>query len=287
MAALTNLAVDDTTAVSPVLAVKFDNHPRARPQWELDAADVVFEVNVENLTRFIALFHSRNPEWSGPVRSVRTSDLNVLAALNRPILAWSGGNPYVNDSVRNAHAAGVLVDAGPTRAGRCYRRHSSRQAPHNLVADTSCLRQAGAAAGPARPLWTFGPVPAGVTPAQTPTFQVRMDGVRVEWWWAPEAGRWFRTQDNGEHVAANGVRVSATNVVVMTVDHVPSPADHRSPEAQTVGSGPVVVYRDGISIPGTWHRAEPTAPFTFLYPDGTVIPLADGTTFVQLARPGT
>ena len=41
--------------------MKIDNHPLARPQWGINQADVVFEELVEgNITRFAAIFHSRN-----------------------------------------------------------------------------------------------------------------------------------------------------------------------------------------------------------------------------------
>src|SRR5205085_6622813 len=41
------------------LVVKIENHPAARPQSGLDAADVVYEEQVEGgLTRFIAVFQS-------------------------------------------------------------------------------------------------------------------------------------------------------------------------------------------------------------------------------------
>ena len=92
LAALTGLAAGPELETTAALAVKIDNHPGARPQWGLEAADLVVEENVEGVTRFVvAVFHSRQPSMIGPVRSARTSDLAVLASLNRPILAWSGG----------------------------------------------------------------------------------------------------------------------------------------------------------------------------------------------------
>ena len=49
-----------------MLAVKIDNYGPARPQWGLDQADAVIEVNVEGISRFIALFHTNLPAESGP-----------------------------------------------------------------------------------------------------------------------------------------------------------------------------------------------------------------------------
>ncbi|MGI9644269.1 MAG: DUF3048 domain-containing protein [Ilumatobacteraceae bacterium] len=93
--ALTGLPVTAAVAGSPIVVVKIDNHSRARPQWDLDRADVIFEENVEGTTRFLALFHSDVPAEIGPVRSARTTDMELLPAMNRPVLAWSGGNAGV------------------------------------------------------------------------------------------------------------------------------------------------------------------------------------------------
>ena len=270
---------------TPVLAVKVDNHPRSRPQLALERADVVFEENVEGVTRFIALFVSDQPEAIGPVRSARTSDLPVLAGLNRPILAWSGGNDYVTRSVANAAASGVLIDLGEPGLAHCYFRGRGRSAPHNLYAEPDCLRRTAIGAGPATPLWSFGPVPPELGPQPIPSFTVAMEDLPVGWTWDPAQGRYLRSQAGSAHRVASGERLGAVNVVVMTVAYVPSPADHRSPEAASLGSGPAVVHRNGIAIAGTWERHRLDDGYTLRHPSGAVIPLEPGTTFVELAAP--
>ena len=283
VAALTNLAAQPDLGDVAALAVKIDNHPRARPQWSLSSADVIFEENVEFLTRFIAIFHSRLPDTIGPIRSARTSDMNVLAAFNRPVLAWSGGNKNVTAVIRSAATSGILVNVSALTIGRCYRRAAGRKAPHNLVVDPACALEAAPSAGPARPPWSFDDayLPQGEADG---AFEVRMDGVDIVWVWDPASGQYLRHQGGGPHVAADGTQISATNVVIMSVAYIPSPADARSPEAQTVGQGQVIVHRNGVAVVGTWSRATPTDPFGFVDPAGAPIPLAGGTTFVELVR---
>ncbi len=283
-AALTGLDVDPGTAARSAVAIKVDNARAARGQWGLDGADVVFEENVEGLTRFVAVFHSRDPIEVGPVRSARTGDLQVLAALNRPILGWSGGNPGVTAWVEAGDRAGLLVNLSALRHGSCYRRESSRKAPHNLVAKTECLRRVGATAGPARSIWSF--LPSGQAPLgeRTDTIDVAMDGVKVRWTWDPAVGRYLRFQDGKPHMTAGGVQISATNVVVMRTVHLPSQVDARTPEAQTVGEGAVVIYSGGVARAGIWRRAGQNDPWTFVTHAGEVMGLVPGTTFVELAR---
>ena len=52
-------APDEFVIGRPAMIVKIDNHPKARPQWGLNQADIVFEENVEQLTRFAAVFQSQ------------------------------------------------------------------------------------------------------------------------------------------------------------------------------------------------------------------------------------
>jgi hypothetical protein len=280
--ALTNIFHPELEHVA-ALAVKIDNHPRARPQWALSLADVIFEENVEFLTRFIAIFHSRLPGVIGPIRSARTSDLNILAAFNRPALAWAGGNKYVTATVRSAASSGILVNLSAQSVGRCYWRAAGRKAPHNLVVNPGCALEEAPAAGPARAPWTFDDayLPQGEADS---AFGVQMDGVDVAWVWDAGSGRYLREQGGGAHVDIDGTQIAASNVLIMSVTYITSLADPRSPEALTLGTGPLVVHRNGVAVVGTWSRATPTDAFNFVDAAGAPIPMASGATFVELVR---
>ncbi len=119
IAALTGFAADPNVTGRPIIAVKVDNYRLARPHIGLDLADAVLEVNVEGVSRFIALFHSRTPPLIGPVRSARTTDLDLLAAMNRPIFGYSGANPGVTNWIESAADSNLLVDRGAPRSA-CY-----------------------------------------------------------------------------------------------------------------------------------------------------------------------
>ncbi len=283
VAALTGLAVDDATAVLPIVAVKIDNTRAARGQWGLDGADVIFEENVEGITRFIALFQSRMPAQVGPVRSARTGDLYLLSGMNRPALAWSGGNKNVTKWVESAAAAGRLVNLSALKV-KCYYRSSTKAKPHNLVLDLYCARNKTGDAGPARPLWEFAPEGTLGTGTPTPAFDVDMLGVKVHWEWDPAQGYYVRYQDGAVHTTAGGVALTSTNVVIVSCEHIASPADGRSKVPVTVGTGRVVIHSGGMMRTGTWTRINDTDPWTFTADDGTPILLLPGTTFVELSR---
>lgn len=83
---------DASTLDRPALVVKIDNHPSARPQLGINQADIIFEENVEKLTRYAAVFHSQGSDPVGPIRSGRFQDINLVGSLNKPLFVWSGGN---------------------------------------------------------------------------------------------------------------------------------------------------------------------------------------------------
>ena len=135
---LTGLPITDKAAASRVaLAVKIDNHPASRPQTGLNKADIVFEENVESLTRFAAVFHSQGSDPVGPIRSGRTQDIDILASFNKPLFAWSGGNYRVTKVVNASTMVNVGYSASRGKGG--YYREKTMKAPHNLYAKTSNL----------------------------------------------------------------------------------------------------------------------------------------------------
>jgi len=287
VAALTGLPTNADVASRAILAVKIDNYGPARPQWGIDQADAVFEENVEGISRFLALFHSRLPDTVGPVRSARTQDIDLLAAMNRPVFAFSGGNPGVDDWIASADRSGVLVDHGAQTHG-CYARTPERPGPHNLLLDPFCALATAPSAGPAGPLWSSSAswsAPAGASPDTT--FPVAMDGVEIAWTWDAASGTYLRSQDGLPHVAVSGAQLSAANVVELDTVYIPSPVDSRSPNAVTVGTGAGIVHRGGVAVPITWQRDAADQPFTFTdLVTGQPLPLAPGTTFVELERTG-
>ena len=283
LAPLTGLTVD-APITRPALVVKIDNHPKARPQWGLNQADIVFEENVEMLTRFAAVFHTTDSDPVGPIRSGRRQDVDLLESFNAPLFAWSGGNAEVTKLIR----ASTMVDLSHSAANDAggYRRESSRSAPHNLIADTSklwTLAPEGAAPPPAQFAYRAADEAIPATARETAGIKLSMDGVRVLWEWSSEFSRFLRSQDDKPHVDVDDVRINAANVVVLYVQYSKS---GYSPVAKTIGSGEAWVFTAGKLFQGTWERDEAGKPFTLKDTAGNEIKLTPGNTWVQLPRIG-
>lgn len=281
---LTGLPIEDEAKANrPALVVKIDNHPDARPQSGLNAADIVYEENVESLTRFAVVFQSNDSDPVGPIRSGRTQDVALLGSLNKPLFAWSGGNPNVTRAIDSSD----LVDLSQSRAGNQggFFRSGDRKAPHNLYAKTSALYTFTPIYAPAPPpQFTYRAADEGFNGVPSLGVDLKMDGVKVNWTWDGDSSSYLRKQGGQPHMDADLGQVNAANVVVLEVDYKPSPADARSPEAQTIGTGKVYVFTAGVMVEGTWTRADRLDPFTLTDDDGNVIALTPGRTWVELAR---
>lgn len=292
---LTDLSV----SAHPAVVVKVDNSPQARPQSGINQADVVYELLVEGITRYALVFHSQAADPVGPVRSARSSDINLVSNLAGPLFAWSGGNPGVVGEVRSAGAQGLLVDAGGDVDNSDYFRDPSRVAPHNYYTKVSALlanvAEPGAPAPP--PLFAYRAHDATPELSGLPTPGYTVDfgaGVRVEYVWDAERGGWNRFQVDQSHGVAEsatvdfeGVQVAPTNVVILFIEYGRSPSDPRSPMALTTGTGAAVVLRDGAAISGTWSRPDPSFAWTLTDEQGQPIELAPGRTWVALPRAGS
>lgn len=280
---LTGVVIDDEADIPqrPALAVKIDNHPRARPQAGLNEADIVFEENVENLTRFAAVFHSGDADPLGPIRSGRSQDVGILTAFDRPLFAWSGGNAGVRALIRSSDL--VDLDAGFTPG--YYRRAGRGGAPYNLFSSTEAL-WSNTPAQWSLPPQVFDYLDPDVDPVGDPATVVRvaMDGVRVRWEFDADRGVYVRFQNDVVHETETSGQVSTENVVVMGVTYRPSEVDRISPEAQMIGTGPVLVFTAGVVRSGTWQRDALTDPYRYVTDDGEPLGLAPGRAFVQLAR---
>ncbi len=275
-----------SAATQPALAVKIDNHNNARPQKNIDQADIIYEEMVEyNLTRLIAVFHSDIPDVIGPVRSIRTSDIDILAQLNTPLLAASGANSGVLAAV----AAADLVNVNAIVAGSAYFRDTNLSAPHNLFARTDDLYEFADGRGGTPPaLFTYrdrGEAPLGGVPAVG--VNINFGRTVADFIWDPARQGWARLQDGTPHVTQTGLQLAPENVVVLEMVYGTSPADAQSPEVESIGTGNAYIFTDGQIVFGTWSRSAATDPIVILDGDSVPIALTPGLTMVELAPTAT
>ena len=117
-----------------VIGIKNDNNVRARPQSGPQNADAIFEVLVEGgMTRLINIFYESDTSYHGPIRSARPTDPTVLRPLDGVLVASGATGGLIPEIIDIG--VPVITDRRPE-----FFRISSRNAPHNLYADTYKLK---------------------------------------------------------------------------------------------------------------------------------------------------
>lgn len=238
----------------PVVAVKVDNVAAAMPQMGLAEADIVVEEPVEGgVTRLAAFFHSSVTGTVGPVRSVRSSDVGIVAPADAVMLA-SGGAP---DALDDLAAAGIETRFEDTVG---FTRDAARVAPHNLFVDLAAAYEALDEPGPPGPFFEFaaaGDLPDGA-PVQdlvlvySPEQTTRLTG--------DSSGSWARELDTPDGFSAD--TVIALTVEQGTADYL-DPSGAPVPINLTEGNGSGWLAHGGEVIEIEWAKESATASWTF------------------------
>lgn len=280
------LPVDDPELLDRrVVAVKIDNHWNARPQSGIQEAEAVVELRVEGgLTRFMALFHSTDSTYLGPIRSGRPSDAKMAMPLDATMFI-SGAQAWVQSGIRDLGVP-FFVDPRPGMF-----RIDGRSAPHDLYGNTVELR--GIADGaevadtpPPGGLWEFGPMPESA-PAARQANLTFSDDLRVGWEW--KQGSWLRTINGeaSEWRAEDGTTGSITAevlVVIVGEYFIASPPGSGTavPATDSVGEGRALVFANGQVLDGTWARDDPEEPFELTTTAGSPMLVPPGYVWISL-----
>lgn len=263
-----------------VLAVKIDNHPNARPHSGIDQADMVIEMLVEGITRFITIWHESDVDYLGPNRSGRPTDANLLPAFNEPTFTISGAQGWVQQMIMD-NGVNLIKE---TSEGTF--RISGRFAPHNLYVDTFVLRETANEREypnlpPDGPIWAFGPMPATATPASSVT--IDFAGNPVVWEWDETEGLWLRSIEGAESMVVDQEGTEArVGVPVMVALYTNQYSVNGLPSSEVTGSGEAYVFADGEYVAGTWEREEVTDWFTLTDENGAVMRVPPGKVWVSL-----
>lgn len=288
LAPLTGLSVEEPDLLDrSVVGVKIDNHPNARPQSGLESAEAVFEVVVEGgLTRFLALYHTSDTEYLGPMRSGRPTDASLMKPLGG-VFVISGASHWISR---------YLADQGIERLGEGSSqgfRVPGRSAPHNLYVDTNDIRLAADANGisddPPPTLWHFGSFPEDAQDAVSLVTRFATGSV-FSWKWIGDG--YQRSTSSGRPLMlvdkeGNDVPFVFDGVVVLRVQQYtarpPSPADGKSvPASSTVGSGAATVFAQGKVVEATWNRQSTEQVFQLVTDDGAELALPPGRYWISL-----
>jgi Protein of unknown function (DUF3048) N-terminal domain/Protein of unknown function (DUF3048) C-terminal domain len=246
------------------------------------------ELRVEGgLTRFMALFHTTDADYLGPIRSGRPADAKVARSLGA-VMFTSGAQPWVRNGIREVGTP-MFIDVRPGMF-----RIRERFAPHNLYGDTNLLREFADAQGledtaPTAGLWLIGPLPTDTGGAETVRVRFSQD-FEATWVWDDKTWQRFINGDEpSETVDQQGTatQISADTLVMIVGEfYTASPPAGQSgtpvPSTETVGKGRVVVFSAGRVIEGTWSRDRAEEPFELATADGEPLLVPAGKVWISI-----
>ncbi|HQE92636.1 MAG TPA: DUF3048 domain-containing protein [Anaerolineae bacterium] len=286
------------------IAIKVSNSPEARPQSGLNSADLVFEHFAEgSITRFTAVFYGKEPKQVGSVRSGRLIDLEI-PAMYHVLFGYSGSSAGVKERIRNSDLFPTYIAAPDFGVGEPYFYRVLQEGKafeHTLFTNPTVLRQLADERGinqrPEFPrLMAFSETPLQGGTAVT-YFEVNYlkDSCTAEWTYDVASGRWQRaTAGVAQTDSLTGEPLTAANVVIVYANHIETDiledtwgGGHQSIQVQLWGTGPVLIFRDGVMINGYWERAERNHMLTFWIAEGNPLPLKPGNTWFQMVPLGT
>lgn len=257
----------------PIFVVKIDNSGSAS-QVGLSKADLVFEQLVEGgTTRLAAFYYSQLPEVVGPVRSMRATDVGIIAGTGAHVITSGAAIP----TIQRIKKAGITFHE---EGAAGISRDTSRPRPYNVMADLTVLAE-GATSASARPddYFTFGA--AADLPAGEPASAVAVDfGNHTSQW---EFGK--KAWKNTNTFAAEGDTFTPDTLLVLEVGVEDAgyrdPSGAFVPESVFDGTGQAQIFHGGKVIEGTWAKDGLDGAVT-LEVDGTEVKVPAGKVFVEL-----
>lgn len=290
----TGLPVDDPALLERMpAAVKISNSPIARPQSGLSRADVVIEHLAEgDITRFTAIYHSQEAERIGSVRSARLIDLE-LPVLFDAFLVYSGASGEVNRLIEDSDFADRTLSDERKDPGFYRLDIPGRTYEHTLFTDSELLQQYAADQGWTTPpryrgwQWSQQP-PRQAARARTITIPYSAEYSDVSYQYDAALGAYRRSILGEPHVDdLTGEQLTADNVVVLTVNHVPTlivedALGNQSVEIQLWGQGRMQLFRDGTVQEGLWLRPQREDPLLFVDEAMQPLELKPGNVWIQI-----
>jgi hypothetical protein len=271
----------------PILVVKIDDTNAAHPQAGLEDADIVYIEQVEaGLTRLAAVFSSKIPAVIGPVRSARISDIEILEQFGRVAFAYSGAQKKLLPVI----AAANLENLGAQRQSReIYANDPLRNPPTAMMLQAQTLMQKVKE----QQLPVANSKSVGWSFAESFDTGTAIASAKISWpsntydaVWSETDKRWLLFHRGLPNLAASGVHLGATTLVIQLVSITPSEYGDKfggvTPFTATVGTGRGFILRDGKYIEGFWSRPTAESGTSWTTQDGKEIPFAAGQIWIAL-----
>lgn len=264
-----------------VTSVMIENSPDARPQSGLYNAGVVFEAISEGgITRFNALFLEAQPNYIGPIRSVRPYYVDLFLPFD-PSFAHVGGSAQGLAKVRELK----VKDLDQFSNSGAYQRVSSRVAPHNVYSSIEALDKVSNERGFNESTFTSWlrnkkEKPAKKVTAGNINLSISGPNYDVSYKYDKKSNSYARTMAGRPHTDERAKKQIKPKVVIAAVMKYSTAGIYSV--YKTTGSGEVFIFQNGEVTKGTWTKSGSKSQFQFKDKAGNIIKLNPGKTWVTL-----
>ncbi len=281
---LTGVQVAPELAKRPVTGIMIENSLDARPQSGLQDAGVIFEAIAEGgITRFLTLYQEGQPQYVGPVRSLRPYYIDWATSFDASI-AHVGGSP---DALSQIRGGGKDLDQF-FNAGS-YWRQSTRPSPHNVYTSFEKMDALNKAKGYTNSKFTPWPRKKD-QPLVTPTaksidINISSYYFNSHYDYDAKTNAYLRFEGGAAHMVTTSAADTAgqqlhPKVFIALVMPYSISSDGQHSVYNTYGSGVAYIFQDGGVAQGTWAKADRTSQFSFTDASGAPIKLDAGQTWV-------
>ncbi len=280
---LTGVEVDLALNERPVTGVIIENSPAARPQSGLLSAGIVFEAVAEGgITRFLILNQEAQPDYIGPVRSVRPYYLDWLMQFEASI-AHVGGSPQALQEIKSLK----IRDLDQFQNAGAYDRVSTRFAPHNVYTSSAKLDALNQAKGYTSSNFTGFPrkQEKPVNPPTTKSIDIKISNNATyssHYDYNAATNNYMRSQAGVPHIDERTGTQLAPKVVIALVMSRGIASDGQHTNYGVSGGGQMIVFQDGVIYDGSWGKAGAGAQFIFKDTLGAELKFNPGQTWLTM-----
>ncbi len=295
---LTGQPIDPARLNERIFVARYGNEPAVRASFGIGAADLVFEELMDDLntTRFTTVWLGGDAPQIGPLRSFRSTTIQVAQTFDAP-MASSGA---VGPNQVFAYQAGIEDIDERCYSGPYFNNPAGGGYQNRVLTSSANLRSFlqnnGLNTGVKVKPFTFSETaPGGGQAANRVVIPyVNRGFYEVEWRYDPATGRYARFSGSARNPLVdgnNGQQVTASNVVLMEVQHdrtdlVEDIVNSYSVRTYIAGrEGPATIIRDGVAIQGRWRALDKFSGLELVDAAGNPIPLKPGQTWFQVVPP--
>ncbi|MEZ4180608.1 MAG: DUF3048 domain-containing protein [Candidatus Doudnabacteria bacterium] len=266
-------------------AVVIENHTESRPQAGLTDAEIVYETLAEGgITRFLALFQTRQPHRLGPVRSARPY-FNFLANVWQSSIVHSGGSEQALSELRSKVHKN-LYDINEFYFGDYFKRDLTRFAPHNLYTTVEELNQIlknkeQTDWAPTK-LWETETTPTDQQKQEVTQITIPFStSYQTRYQYDPTTNSYLRFNKNEPHIDQNNnQQISPHNVLIMLAAVATTGDELGTLSINLSSEGPCYLFKSGTFTECRWSFDNNRHYYKDL--EGNNLKLEPGQTWIEI-----